>query len=183
MLEKDRHDIVLDAGNALTWPQYFGVLALYLCNKAYMMEMLSRDPGFPDKYRHLLPNTFGGLAGEAIEAVCWGEALLEKENSKSHLDKHIEAAVSKKRSLQASQAAILRHAKANQIKNDFITYYHAGNFKTRLEAAEQFYEGLSHEQKGILSPNRLKDRAARTLTQALRAYAKARSSAPQHIDS
>ena len=147
------------------------------------MEMLSNDRDFPDKYRPLLPNTFGGLAGDAIEAVCWGEALLEKENSESDIGEHIEAAVSKKRSLQASQAAIQRHAKANQIKNDFITYYHAGNFKTRLEAAEQFYDGLSHEQKGILSPNRLKDRAARTLTQALRAYAKARSSALQHIDS
>ena len=33
ILEKDRHDIVLDADNALTWPQYFGVLALYCATR------------------------------------------------------------------------------------------------------------------------------------------------------
>lgn len=177
VLEKERHDIALDAGNALTWPQYFGVLALYMCNKAYLMEMLSSDSNFPDKYRPFLPNTFGKYASDAVEAASWGEALLEKERIQARFGEHVEVAVSRKRSLQASQAANQRHAKANQIKSGFIEYYFAGQFKNRLEAARQFFGTLSDEQKGSLAINGVMDNAVRTLTQALRSYAKARSSA------
>ena len=62
-----------------------------------------------------------------------------------------------------------RHAKAAQLKQEFINYYESGKFQSMAKAAEKFLQSLDDEKSKILTTSN----AERTLLGALRAHRRA----------
>jgi len=72
----------------------------------------------------------------------------------------------------------------DEIKRRFVTYYHAGHFRSQNLAAREFFSTLSSEEKKILVPSLTSSKvgvvtpevkATRTLTDALRQHKKNKS--------
>lgn len=70
-------------------------------------------------------------------------------------------------SIQRRKAADARHRETKEIKRRFADFYNHGNFRTKSDAARQFYRQLSEGDQKILAPVQGAEGAVRTLREYL----------------
>lgn len=148
----------------LSWAQHFALLALMLRDQAWFLESTSKGENFPEELRALVPSTVGSYAVDAMGAVCYADSLL---HSASVVGQKVRSALSERN----ARAAKIRHAKRDALKQEFIRYFYAGQFKIKAEAARRFYRD-NKSRFGTQS----EEQAKRMLLTALSAFEKSASS-------
>lgn len=158
LMEKVSIDDIDDAIPGLTWPELLAVLALGEIDEAIEWEQHYQQKGYPED-DSIYTMTLGPYAVEAMEAVCAAEAL-QRGNPSIQAKKIV--------SDQTRKAALKRHQATNNLKREFIHFYHSREFKSRADAARRFYLSLPDKKQRLLTHTN----AIRTLTDALSAHLK-----------
>ncbi len=155
-----------------SWPEFFAVLSLGLLDEAYRAtqgkfsydkQVLNQGDydgqDFLPHVRKFIREPWD-FALDAIEAVTVAEHLKEA-------DRLVKQMAEEQVSVQASDAAIERHAPLNALKEQFVDYYFS-HYRGRSvnEATPRFYDKeLTEEEKALLPPDR--EKAIRILRDAV----------------
>lgn len=142
----------------LTLAELYAVLALGLIDEAAEWEQHYMQAGYAED-ESIYPMGLSPYAVDAMEAVCMAESL-QGDIPRIQAAKIISA--------QKRKAALKRHANTNNLKRQFIEFFHTETFKSMAEAARRFYDGLEEGKRKLLAPTN----ATRTLTDALSAHLK-----------
>lgn len=143
--------------DGLTWQELFAAHSL-ACIADVCKRIHENGPDPTPMTKETAPMFIGSDALDAMECVCIAESLIRQDETKQD--------IKKKFSLQKQEAARVRHSNTDELKEDFIHYYEAGEFPSKAEAARKFYNGLPPEKKKLLKPTN----AVRTLNSALRKH-------------
>lgn len=153
------------AANA-AWSDYFAVLSLaYIAQAATAYKAFMNGEKAPNREAIEAFNINNDKI-LATEAITYAEFILELKQLMENLDAPMEVEARKQLRQRHSQAVKQRHAEVKALKQRFIDYYYTETFPSKQNAAEQFYTGLSDDEKRLLAPTN----AVRTLTAALRDY-------------
>lgn len=142
----------------LALAELYAVLALGLIDEAAEWQQHYMQAGYAEDDSIYL-TTLAPYAVDAIEAVCMAESL------QGDILAHYAAKIISDKN---SGAGLKRHEATNELKREFILFYHANSFPSMAEAARRFYNGLDEGKRKRLTPTN----ATRTLTEALSAHLK-----------
>lgn len=174
-MNNDAPDLSISIDEAL-WPEYFAILALAFIGNAKSVEKIKYPYlGFTEEY---IENSSRDMIieylSDAEEAVDFADSIIKFENIKDKIKNETKEKtireINRKQSENNRGAANTRFLSNTKIKSSFIAYWQDGNFKSKNEAARQYYEDLSDEEKRILCPTLILDNAVRTLVTHLRRY-------------
>ena len=168
-LYERRHQIDIsqvEAAPNADWSDYFAVLSLaYIAQAATAYKAFMTGEKAPKREATEAFNINNDKI-RATEAITYAEFILELNQLTKNLDAKIEAEARNQLRQQNSQAVKQRHADIKALKQRFIDYYYTETFPSKQNAAEQFYTGLTDDEKRLLAPTN----AVRTLTDALGDY-------------
>lgn len=172
----DKFDITeqVDLPNA-QWEEYFAILALALIGNAVNYE--KNDYPYlrlkKTEIEKIRQESIGDALADAMEAVCYAESIISKNEFIRENSKIIKEVVNTQIGLRNKYAAIVRYTPKNIIKRRFVDFYIKGQFEVFSFAVKEFYEELSEDQrKEICDTTKQVDEQINNLTRALKRYMK-----------
>jgi len=168
-LYERRHQIDISQVEAATnaaWSDYFAVLSLaYIAQAATAYKaFMNRDKAPKREATEAFNINKDKIL--AREAITYAEFIVELKQQTENLDATIEVEARNQLRQRNIHAMKQRHADIKALKQRFIDYYYTETFPSKQNAAEQFYTGLTDDEKRLLAPTN----AVRTLTDVLGDY-------------
>lgn len=162
------------------WEEYFAILALALIGNAANYEKIE----YPylrltkKEIEKLIQDSIGDSLADAMEAVCYAESIISKNELIKQNPKITKEAVNAQIRLRNQYAAIVRHSPKNIIKKQFVKFYEKGQYKVFSFAVKEFYKELSEDERNEICDT-TKDRGEqiKNLTRTLKRFINERNSA------